>query len=78
MNSTVVVFVDSTEKADQQVVAVVVINGALTPVFPLSNPVKKVVVSNIPPFFKNDLLLQELRIRIRIRFIYHLKNDKIK
>ncbi|TWW71510.1 hypothetical protein D4764_16G0000070 [Takifugu flavidus] len=60
INSTVVVFVDSTEKADQMVVAGVVINGALMLVFPLSNPVKKVVVSNVPPFLKNDLLLREL------------------
>ncbi|TWW78252.1 hypothetical protein D4764_11G0003730 [Takifugu flavidus] len=60
MNRTVVVFMDSTEKADQLVVAGVVIKGALTPVFPLSNPVKKVVVSNVPPFLKNELLLWEL------------------
>ncbi|TWW71118.1 Transposon TX1 uncharacterized 82 kDa protein ORF 1 [Takifugu flavidus] len=60
MNSAVVVFVDSTEKADELVVAGVVINDELTPVFPLSNPVKKVIVSNVSPFFKNDLLLREL------------------
>ncbi|TWW59269.1 Transposon TX1 uncharacterized 149 kDa protein ORF 2 [Takifugu flavidus] len=56
MNTTVMVFMDSTDKADQLVEAGVVINGAL----PLSNPVKKVVASNVPPFFKNDLLLREL------------------
>lgn len=42
MNSMVMVFVDSTEKADELVVAGV-INGALMPVFPLSKLVKKVI-----------------------------------
>ncbi|TWW77350.1 hypothetical protein D4764_12G0007400 [Takifugu flavidus] len=60
MNSALVVFVDSIDKADQLVVAGVAVNGELTPVFPLSNPVKKVIVSNVPPFLKNDLLLREL------------------
>ncbi|TWW78313.1 hypothetical protein D4764_11G0004340 [Takifugu flavidus] len=41
MNSAVVVFVDSTEKAIELVVAGVVVNGELTPVFSLSNAVKK-------------------------------------
>ncbi|TWW61838.1 Transposon TX1 uncharacterized 82 kDa protein ORF 1 [Takifugu flavidus] len=59
MNSMVVVFVDSTDKADELLVAGVVVNGELTPVFSLS-PVKKVIVSNVPPFLKNDLLLREL------------------
>ncbi|TWW77620.1 hypothetical protein D4764_12G0010100 [Takifugu flavidus] len=56
MNSMVVVFLDSTDKANQLVVAGVVINGALTPVFPLSNQAKKVVVLNVSPFLKNDML----------------------
>ncbi|TWW81727.1 Transposon TX1 uncharacterized 82 kDa protein ORF 1 [Takifugu flavidus] len=60
MSKMVVVFVDNTDKADQLVTTGVVINGELTPVLPLSNPVKKVVVSNVPPFFKNDMLLREL------------------
>uniref|UniRef100_A0A674P4C5 CCHC-type domain-containing protein n=1 Tax=Takifugu rubripes TaxID=31033 RepID=A0A674P4C5_TAKRU len=55
----VVVFVDSTDKAEELLVAGVVVNGELTPVFSLS-PVKKVIVSNVPPFLKNDLLLREL------------------
>lgn len=37
MNSMVVVFVDSTDKADQLVEAVVIIYGALTSVFPLAS-----------------------------------------
>ncbi|TWW71152.1 hypothetical protein D4764_17G0006350 [Takifugu flavidus] len=60
INSMVVVFVDSTDKADQLVVAGVVMNGALMLVFFLSNLAKKVVVSNVPPIFKNNMLLQEL------------------
>ncbi|TWW56004.1 hypothetical protein D4764_09G0010540 [Takifugu flavidus] len=48
------------------VMAVVVINGALTPVFPLSNPAKKVVVLNVPPFLKNNMLLRELSLHGRV------------
>lgn len=54
MNSMVVVFVDNTEKADELVVAGVIINGVLMPVFPLSNPFKKVLVSNITERPKNS------------------------
>ncbi|TWW81254.1 Transposon TX1 uncharacterized 82 kDa protein ORF 1 [Takifugu flavidus] len=60
MNKMVVVFVGSIDKADQPVAAGVAVNGEHTPVFLLSNPARKVVVSNVPPFFKNDMLLREL------------------
>lgn len=43
MSKMVVVFVGSTDKANQLVAA------GVEPVFPLSNPAKKVVVSNVPP-----------------------------
>uniref|UniRef100_A0A674NZQ4 CCHC-type domain-containing protein n=1 Tax=Takifugu rubripes TaxID=31033 RepID=A0A674NZQ4_TAKRU len=38
----------------------VAIRGENTPVFPLSNPARSVVVSNVPPFIKNEMLLKEL------------------
>lgn len=50
----VVVFVGSTDKADQLVAAGVAVKGEHTPVFPLSNPAKKVAVSNVPPFFNSS------------------------
>lgn len=53
-------FVDSIDKANQLVLAGVTVNGLFTPVFPLSNLVKKVIVSNIPPLLKNDMLLRKL------------------
>ncbi|TWW81692.1 Transposon TX1 uncharacterized 149 kDa protein ORF 2 [Takifugu flavidus] len=72
------VSVEDTDKADQLVAARVAINGERTPVFPLSNPAKTVVVSNVPPFFKNDMLRelsrhgcivspQELKLALRFR-----------
>ncbi|TWW77610.1 Transposon TX1 uncharacterized 82 kDa protein ORF 1 [Takifugu flavidus] len=60
MNKMVVVFVGSTDKADQLVAAGVAIKGEHTPMFPLSNPAKSVVVSNVPLFIKNEMLLREL------------------
>ncbi len=54
MNSAIVLFFRSVEKAN------VVLNGSLVPVLPLSNPSRKVVLSNVPPFIKDDVLVQEL------------------
>uniref|UniRef100_A0A674N9F6 CCHC-type domain-containing protein n=1 Tax=Takifugu rubripes TaxID=31033 RepID=A0A674N9F6_TAKRU len=56
----VVVFVGSTDEADRLVAAGVTIRGENTPVFPLSNPARSVIVSNVPPFIKNETLLREL------------------
>lgn len=41
MNSAVVIFVDSIEKAHQLIESGVVIQGSLTPFFSLVNPAKK-------------------------------------
>ncbi len=38
------------------------LNGSLVPVLPLSNPSRKVVLSNVPPFIKDDVLVQELSV----------------
>ncbi len=37
----------------------VVLNGSLVPVLPLSSPSKKVILSNVPPFIKDEVLVQE-------------------
>ncbi|KAK1894882.1 Transposon TX1 uncharacterized 82 kDa protein [Dissostichus eleginoides] len=37
-----------------------VIKGTLLPVLPLVTPAKKVIISNVPPFLKNELLEREL------------------
>lgn len=56
MSSAVVIFLDSIEK----VTSVMVIKDTFTPVIPLVQPARKVTLSNVPPFIKDDILLAEL------------------
>lgn len=49
MNSAIVVFLETTEKVNEVVEQGIVINDEHISVFPLVNPVKKVVISNVPP-----------------------------
>ena len=60
MNSAVVVFLDSIEKANTMVQNGVVIQGTFTPGVPLVRPAKKITLSNVPPFIKDELLTAEL------------------
>lgn len=60
MNSAVVVFLDTIEKVNSVVQNAVVIQDTFTPVMPLLQPAKKVILSNVPPFIKDELLLAEL------------------
>ncbi|KAI4899184.1 hypothetical protein NFI96_019398, partial [Prochilodus magdalenae] len=61
MNSAVVLFLDSIEKANALVQTGVVIQGTFTPVVPLIRPAKKITLSNeIPPFIKDEVLTAEL------------------
>jgi len=60
MNSAFVLFFSTIEKANELVQKGVVIKGSLTPVFPLSTPAKKIMISNIPPFVKDEMIVQEL------------------
>ncbi len=60
MNNAVVLFLSTIEKANEIVQNGVVIKGSLIPVFPLSTPAKKIVLSNIPPFVKDEIIVQEL------------------
>lgn len=60
MNNAIVLFLSSVEKANEVVVKGVVIGGLFTPVLPLSTPAKKVTLSNVPPFLKDEMLTKEL------------------
>lgn len=60
MNSAVVIFVDSVEKANKVIEKGIVVNDVFLSVSPLSNPAKKVSIANIPPFISDDLLVREL------------------
>lgn len=60
MNSAVVVFLKSVEKANELVEKGIVVNNLFTPVLPLSTPSKKVTLSNIPPFVSDDTLVKIL------------------
>jgi len=60
MNSAVVIFLDTVEKVNQLLESGVVIQDTHTSVLSLVNPAKKVIISNVPPFLKNELLEKEL------------------
>ncbi|KAI3360756.1 hypothetical protein L3Q82_012994 [Scortum barcoo] len=60
MNGAVVIFLDSPEKVSDVVVSGVVIQDSFTPVHPLVNPARKITISNVPPFIRNEVLAKEL------------------
>lgn len=60
MNGAVVVFMKTVELANIAVESGVVIDNAFVSVLPLSTPSKKVILSNVPPFIKNEVLAQML------------------
>ncbi|KAI2645684.1 Transposon TX1 uncharacterized 82 kDa protein [Labeo rohita] len=60
MNSAVVIFLDNIEKVNSVVQKGVVIQDTFTPVMPLVQPAKKIIVSNVPPFIKDEMLITEL------------------
>lgn len=55
MNNAIVMIMSSVEKANELVERVLVINDAFTVVLPLSMPSKRVTLSNVPPFVKDEL-----------------------
>ncbi len=61
MNSAVVIFLDDIDKANQLIENGVVIQGIFIPVLSLVNPAKKIIISNVPPFLKNEVLVKELQ-----------------
>ena len=60
MNSAVVMFIDSIDKVNILVERGIVMRNTQTAVFPLNNPSKKVILSNLPPFVSDDALEREL------------------
>lgn len=74
MNNAVVAFLGTVEKAREVIEKGIVIHNTLTPVLPLSSPSKKIIISNVPPFIKDDLIERELqrfgRLVSSIRKIY--------
>lgn len=60
MNKAIVLFLETVELATVMVENGVMIDDVFTPVLPLSTPSKKVILSNVPPFIKDDILAQSL------------------
>lgn len=60
MNSAIVVFLSSVEKANELVETGIVVDNLFTPVLPLSMPSKKVLLSNVPPFISDETLVRIL------------------
>lgn len=56
MNNAIVIFLKTIDLANLVVESGVEIGGIFTSVLPLSTPSKKVTLSNVPPFIKNDTL----------------------
>ena len=60
MNKAVVLFLETVELANEVIEKGVVIDGVFTPVLSLSAPSKKVIISNIPPFIKDEIFIEAL------------------
>lgn len=60
MNGATVIFLDSVEKARVAIENGVILRDTLCPVLPLSSPSRKIIISNVPPFIKDELILKEL------------------
>lgn len=58
MNSAIVIFLNSVEKANELVETGIVVDNLFTPVLPLSIPSKKVLLSNVPPFISDETLVR--------------------
>lgn len=55
MNNAVVMFLDYTDKVNSLVEKVAVLKNMHTTVFPLMNPAKNIILSNLLPFISNDI-----------------------
>lgn len=55
MNRALVIFLKEVSMVDELLEKGLVVNDTFLPVLPLSNPSKKVVLSNVPPFIKGTL-----------------------
>lgn len=61
MNKAIVFFLNESGMVDDLIENGLIIKDQFVPVLPLSSPSKKVVLSNVPPFFSNDKLEQLLQ-----------------
>ena len=60
MNSAFVLFLDDVNKVNEIVASGIVLNDSYTPVMPLIQPAKKILLSNVPPFIKDEVIQREL------------------
>lgn len=60
MNGAVVLFLDKIDKVNEVVEKGITLNDSFVKVFPLVNPAKKVLLSNVPPFVKDETIEREL------------------
>lgn len=60
MNGAVVLFLNKVEKVNDIVESGIVINDRFVKIFPLVNPARKVLLSNVPPFISDEALQREL------------------
>ena len=60
MNNAIVLFLRTVDFANELIENGIVVDGIFTPVLPLSTPSKKVTLSNVPPFIKDEVLEQTL------------------
>ncbi len=58
LNSATVIFLNSVEKANELVETGIVVDNLFTPVLSLSMPFKKVLLSNVPPFISDEILVR--------------------
>ncbi|KAI4887394.1 hypothetical protein NFI96_008656 [Prochilodus magdalenae] len=60
MNNAVALFLNTVENANGLVQTSIVLQDQVTPGLPLSTPAKKVILSNIPSFIKDEHIIREL------------------
>lgn len=60
MNNAVVVFLDKIVKVNEVVEKGITLNDSFVKAFPLVNPAKRVLLSNVPPFIKDEIIEREL------------------
>lgn len=60
MNGSVVAFLSQTDLVNKIVEHGIILNDSLVAVTPLVTPARKIIISNVPPFLKNALIVNEL------------------
>ncbi|MGH0171414.1 UNVERIFIED_CONTAM: hypothetical protein FKN15_060383 [Acipenser sinensis] len=60
MSGSIVVFLGTVELVSTVVEKGIVVNNTFLPVIPLAVPARKITLSNVPPFLKNEVIEREL------------------